>query len=182
MMLFCGDRRSSEAHSEKAHKSNALRRGAGMLAAIPQKALVCSAAVFEEVHPESTTVMVSTPSGQHVALQQRRGELTMTRACVLLSSRNAAPVCSGGVLRPHQVRQQLRRSQVRVLFDLFKHCGETRKNAVWWPAFNDVSEGAGDAHGDQLFERRQPRKCHVCCEPAELLRKKTKRAGTASEI
>ena len=76
-MLFCGDRRASEIHSEKAHTSNTLRRGACIL---------------------------------------KRGELTMTRVCVLLWHRNAAPVCSGGILRPPQVRQQLRRSQVRVLF------------------------------------------------------------------
>ena len=88
--------------------------------------------------------------------------------------------CSGGVLRPSLLRQQLQRSQVRVPFDFFKHCGEPRKNAVWWPVFNDVSEGAGDANGYQLFERRGPRKCHVCCKPAELLSKK--KAGTASEI
>ena len=45
MMSFGGDRRASEVHSEKAHKSNTFRRSAGMLAAIPQRTLACSAAM-----------------------------------------------------------------------------------------------------------------------------------------
>ena len=57
-MSFCGDRRASEIHLEKAHKSNPLRRGACMLGAIPQRALIRSAAVFEEVRSERSTVML----------------------------------------------------------------------------------------------------------------------------
>ena len=48
-MSFCAD-----------HRANTLRKGADMLAAIPRRALVCSAAVFDEVRSERAALMLCT--------------------------------------------------------------------------------------------------------------------------
>ena len=86
----------------------------------------------------------------------------MTRTRVLLSSRDAALAPSSGVLRPPKARQQPRCSQARFLFNVFKHCVETRKNAIGRAALNDVPEGAREPNGDELLAKRGLRERHVC--------------------
>ena len=96
----------------------------------------------------------SKQGSRHLALQQ-----------------GAALAWSSAVLRPPQMRQQLRRSQMGFLLNVIEHCGESGKDAFGWATLNDVSEGVRNANGDELLEGRRPRERNVRCQLAEPLGK-----------